>query len=351
MSSLLARISDLIRAEGPITVAQYMTLCLHDRQAGYYATRPGLGAGGDFLTAPEVSQMFGELIGLWAVAAWRAMGAPDRFLLVELGPGRGVLMEDALRAARVAPDFLRALRLVLVETSPVLRAEQARRLAPFTPQSLDQIGELPENLPLILVANEVFDCLPARQFVRHAGAWREQVIGLDEAGNLAFGLGPAPRGLELPEAADGTVIEQSPAQTALAEALGARLAGQGGFALIIDYGRDRPGFGDTFQALHQFEKVDPLARPGEFDLTFHVDFSDLARSGVAGGATASPILTQGTFLTRLGIAARLQSLAAAQPAKAATLLRQAERLVAPDQMGDLFKVLALSSPGLAPPAF
>uniref|UniRef100_UPI0025D42AB9 SAM-dependent methyltransferase n=1 Tax=uncultured Phenylobacterium sp. TaxID=349273 RepID=UPI0025D42AB9 len=253
--SLGERLAAEIRQTGPLTVAQYMTACLHDPQDGYYATRPALGAAGDFLTAPLVSQMFGELIGIWAASCWRLMGEPERFVLVEAGPGDGTLMEDVLRAGRAMPAFLDAAEVWLVETSQPLAALQARRLGDRVrwARSLD---EVPVGDPLILVANELLDCLPARQFVRGATGWTEQVVGLTADGRLAFGRVPA--SVALPDAREGEVCERSAMQEGLGAALGARLAADGGAALLIDYGRDRPGFGDTLQALRRHKTVDPL---------------------------------------------------------------------------------------------
>ncbi|OYW92986.1 MAG: SAM-dependent methyltransferase [Caulobacterales bacterium 32-67-6] len=336
---------------GPLSLAEYMTICLHDPQAGYYATRPGLGAVGDFVTAPLVSQMFGELIGLWAAACWRAMGAPPRIRLVEMGPGDGTLMADLLRAGAAVPGFIEAADLWLVEVSPPLKALQAERLTGATPRWGDNLDQVPEGAPMILVANELLDCLPTRQFVRTPQGWAERLVGLTEAGDLTFGLSaPLPAGGRAGEV--GAVYESSPAQAALGAQIGARLAADGGAALLIDYG---PGAGeaggDTFQALKGHQKVDPLAFPGEADLTFHADFEGVAQAARAEGAQACPLLTQAEFLQRLGIEARATALAASRPDLTDQLGRQFDRLTAHDQMGVLFKVLALHGPGFIPPAF
>jgi NADH dehydrogenase [ubiquinone] 1 alpha subcomplex assembly factor 7 len=351
---LAARLRAEIAAQGPLTVAQYMTRCLHDPQDGYYATRPALGEEGDFITAPLVSQMFGELIGLWAVETWRRLGAPHPFVLAEVGPGDGTLMADALRAARLDPAFIQAARLCLVETSAPLRAQQQQRLAagPIEPRWLSSLDDLPADLPLILIANELLDCLPARQFIRTDKGWSERMVGLDPAGALAFGLAPSPAGDLLPPALPGAVLERSAAQEAFGAALGARIAASGGAALLIDYGRAEPGHGDTLQALWRHAKQSPLERPGEADLTVHADFPAVAAAAGAAGAQASPILTQGVFLGRLGIAHRAQALAKSRPDHAPILERQLDRLVGEDQMGRLFKVLALHAPsGLVLPGF
>ena len=340
-----------IRATGPMTVAQYMTACLHDPADGYYATRPALGEDGDFITAPMVSQMFGELIGLWAVETWRGMGAPARVLLVEAGPGTGVLMQDALRAARLDPAFIAAADLWLIETSPVLRAAQHDRLkgAPLEPRPAAGLDELPVGAPMILIANELLDCLPARQFVRTAEGWAERMVGLSEAGELAFGLmpaGSAPSSLAVPP---GAIIEVCEPQVAFAEAVAARLVRDGGAALLIDYGRDRPDAGDTLQALKRHRKVDPLACPGEADLTVHADFPAVLAAARAAGADGA-VLRQGDFLRRLGIEQRAAALSRSRPDQASIIARQLARLTEPDQMGNLFKAACLYTAG-APPGF
>ncbi|WP_293904014.1 SAM-dependent methyltransferase [Phenylobacterium sp.] len=345
--SLLERLAAQIAQTGPLTVAQYMTACLHDPRHGYYATRPAIGAAGDFLTAPMVSQMFGELIGVWAASAWRLMGEPATFRLVEMGPGDGTLMTDLLRAVRLADGFIDAADIWLVETSAPLAAQQVRNLGDNVrwAQSLD---EVPDGAPLILVANELLDCLPARQFVRTSAGWAEQVVGLDGEGGLRFGLVPA--GLPLPDAREGSVHEHSAMQAALGSTLGERLVRDGGAALLIDYGRDRPGFGDTLQALRRHQKVDPLACPGEADLTVHADFPAVMAAAEREGA-ASAILTQAAFLARLGIGERAEALVRARPDKAPSIGRQLHRLVGGDQMGELFKACCLHSPDWTPPAF
>jgi SAM-dependent MidA family methyltransferase len=347
--SLRERLSRLIAEAGPISVAQYMTACLYDPEFGYYATRPALGPGGDFVTAPLVSQMFGELIGVWAGAAWDLMGRPRSFRLVEIGPGDGTLMSDLLRAGRVAPGFLEAADIWLVEVSEPLKAMQAERLAGQAKWAA-QIEGVPGGAPLILVANELLDCLPARQFVRTATGWAEQVVGLDARGRLAFGLAATPAASLLPDAREGAVFEQSAAQAAIGAALGQRLAADGGAALLIDYGRARPGFGDTLQAVRRHEKVDPLACPGEADLTVHADFPAVIAAACAEGAEAS-ILTQAAFLARMGIGARAEALLRARPDRSAVLGRELHRLVGEDQMGALFKACCLHSPGWTPPGF
>jgi NADH dehydrogenase [ubiquinone] 1 alpha subcomplex assembly factor 7 len=347
--SLRDRLERLIAESGPISVAQYMTACLHDPDGGYYATRPALGPGGDFVTAPLISQMFGELIGVWLVSAWEQMGRPQRFRLVEMGPGDGTLMSDALRAVRMAPDFLKAADIWLVEVSPPLRALQAERLGE-TVRWARALDEVPGEAPLLLIANELLDCLPARQFVRTAVGWAEQIVGLDDKGRLAFGLASTPAAGLLPHAAQGAVFEQSAAQAALGAQLARRIVADGGAALLIDYGRDEPGFGDTLQALRRHEKVDPLACPGEADLTVHADFPAVLDAADAEGASTA-ILSQAIFLAKMGIGARSEVLLRARPDRSAALGRQLQRLVGADEMGELFKAACIHSPGWRPPAF
>ena len=329
-----------------------MTACLHDAHHGYYATRPRLGPEGDFITAPMVSQVFGELVGVWIAEVWRQLGAPMPFRLVELGPGDGTLMEDALRALRRAPDLLDAAELWLVEPSPPLRAKQAIRLQAPAPRFAETLAQVPAGAPLILVANEVLDCLPARQFVRTDAGWVERRIGLDAAGALAFGLAPAPSGADaLRHAPLGAVLERSAAQTALTAEIGRRVAQDGGAALLIDYGRDRPGFGDTLQAVRGHAKVDVLASAGEADLTMHADFPAVAAAAADAGAAVSPIVSQRAFLRVMGAEARADALVAARPDRADAIGRQLRRLIDPAEMGELFKVLSIHTLGLDPPGF
>lgn len=345
--SLRDRLAAQIVQTGPLTLAQYMTACLHDPQFGYYATRPALGADGDFITAPLISQMFGELIGVWAISAWQAMGAPERFVLVEMGPGDGTLMADLLRAGRLAPGFLAAADVWLVETSEPLTVLQRARLGDG-PRWARALDEVPGGLPMLLVANELLDCLPVRQFLRTGAGWAEQVVAVGEDGDLRLGLIPAGPGL--PDAREGVILERSGPQEALGTALGERVVRDGGAALLIDYGRDQPGFGDTFQALRRHEKVDPLVCPGEADLTVHADFPAVRAAAERTGANTA-LLTQAAFLARLGIGERAEALVRARPDKAATIGRQLNRLVGGDQMGELFKACCLYAPGWTPPAF
>lgn len=360
--SLLDRLKAQIVQDGPIGLPEFFTRCLHDPRDGYYALRPDLGAGGDFITAPLVSQMFGELIGLWAVETWIRMGRPAAFRLVEMGPGDGTLMSDLLRAGKLDPGFLAAAQVWLVEVSPPLRAKQVERLGDG-PRWVERLDEIPAGAPMILVANELLDCLPARQFVRTQDGWAERVIGLGEDGRLAFGLRalsaqspstgfagpPPPEGEEsLPV---GAVVESSPAQAALASDIAHRLVTDGGAALLIDYGRATPEPGDTLQAVRGHQKVDPLTTAGQADLTVWADFPSVVVAARETGAKAGPVITQAEFLRALGIEARAQALSTARPDRAEQVARQLDRLVGEAQMGTLFKVACLCAPGLSPPLF
>ncbi len=355
--SLKDRLVRDIREGGPISVAEYVTRCLHDPSDGYYATRPSLGPGGDFITAPLVSQMFGELIGLWAVETWMRLGSPDRVRLVEVGPGDGTLMADALRACRVAPGFLEACDLVLIEPSPPLRQAQVRRLADadVAPRFVRNLEAIETDAPVILIANEVLDCLPARQFVRTARGWTERRVAVDAEGALGFVLSPLPAPPEWsspPGLEDGQVVERSDQQAAFGETVGRLVAEATGAALLIDYGRARAEAGDTLQALVRHQKVDPLEAPGQTDVTQWADFALVQEAALHGGADVTGCMAQGEFLRRLGIEARADRLKAGRPEAAAVIDRQLERLTADDQMGELFKACAIFWPrGLTVPGF
>jgi len=348
--SLLERIAGEIRRSGPITVERYMDLALNDPQAGYYAARPRLGEAGDFITAPHVSQMFGELIGLWAAETWAALGEPARIVLAEMGPGDATMIGDVLRAARAAPAFTAAAEVWLVETSAPLREIQRSRLGE-TARWAQRLEDLPRDPPVILLANEVLDCLPIRQAVRVAGGWRERRIDAGPDGALVFAAGePIEPPGEPPDSPEGAVFEWSPAVEALGRAAGALVTRAGGAALFIDYGRDGPEAADTLQALLGHTKRPPLAEPGEADLTAHADFPAFLAGARAAGANVSRIVPQGEFLRRLGVEVRADALARARPDKADVIVRQMRRLISAEGMGTLFKVTAVSSPGLIPPA-
>jgi SAM-dependent MidA family methyltransferase len=332
VAGLSERLQRLIAQTGPICVAHYMA----EANAHYYATRDPLGGAGDFTTAPEISQMFGELIGLWLADLWARAGRPERAAYVELGPGRGTLAADALRAMRAAglePP------VHFVETSPVLRRAQAERIADA--RWHDDVSTLPDEGPLLVVANEFFDALPARQLVAMPDGWRERFVSF-AGGRFAPVAGPPVPAAAIPahvrEAPPGTVIETSPSSVAVVRQLAHRVRTRGGAALIVDYGHDRTSPGDSLQAVSRHGFADPWEAPGERDLTVHVDFQALAE-----GARVHGPVGQGEWLKRLGIDARAAALSR-DPARAAEIGAARDRLVEPDQMGTLFRVLALTAP-------
>lgn len=343
MTALRDIIQAQIAANGPMTLADYMSTCLLHPEHGYYTTRDPFGAGGDFITAPEISQMFGELIGLALAQSWMDQGSPAPFTLAELGPGRGTLMADILQATRGVPGFHDAAQVWLVEASEVLRRAQSDAV----PQAnfADSVLDLP-NAPLWLVANEFFDALPIRQFVREGDGWREKVVGADSDA-LIFGLtDSAPRGFlanRLPDTKDGDVVEYCPALSSVIAAITERITRFSGAALILDYG-DWDSQGDTFQAMAGHAPTDPLQAPGQADLTAHVDFAAIA--GAAGSAKFSRVTPQGVFLERLGITARAQALARCLSGAALDQhIAAHRRLTHPSEMGDLFKVIGLRPVG------
>lgn len=347
---LLEHLRGLIRTGGPLTIEQYMELALWHPTWGYYATRLPVGAHGDFITAPEISQVFGELIGLWLADTWRQIGAPDPVILCELGPGNGTLMADLLRVAKLVPEFRRAVRLHLVETSTALRAVQARALEEAAPTWHDSSATLPFG-PLLVVANEFLDALPVRQFERRTEGWHERRVGLDRDDALAYVGDPTPIVEDLPDWPIGSVIERRPAARALARELGGRIANQGGVALFIDYGYFPPAPGDTLQAVAHHRRHDPLHNPGEADLTAHVDFADFAAAATGTGARAWGPVTQARFLKVLGIDIRARRLATGKDARQQALIESGcRRLLDETQMGTLFKVLALTGGDVPPPA-
>jgi len=346
---LFAILRDEILATGPMPLARYMDLCLGHPLHGYYRTRDPLGASGDFVTAPEISQMFGELVGIWIAAAWGALGAPAPLALVELGPGRGTLMQDALRAlARAAPGLRPALHLV--ETSPPLRAAQAERLSAHAPTWHEGIATLPPG-PAIVVANEFFDALPVRQFQRTERGWCERCVGLAPDGErLAFGFATEPDPRIDAQAPVGVTLTLPGAALDTVRDLARRLVRERGALLAIDYGHARPGFGDSLQAVAGHRFVDPLGAPGEADLTTHVDFSALARAAASEGARVHGPVDQRDFLQALGLRERAERLSAgATPQQAVRIAAAVTRLTDPARrgMGSLFKAMAVSDPALA----
>ena len=334
MTALEEIIAAMIEAEGPMPLDRYMALCLGHPRLGYYMTRDPFGASGDFTTSPEISQVFGELIGVWLLNSWMALGSPKNFIVVELGPGRGTLMADILRAVKAVPEFTKAMNVHLVETSPVLRKLQQDKLGDVNWH--DHVGTLPE-LPCLIIANEFFDALPIQQFENRAGRWFERMVGFGE-GTLKMGLVPTP-----PRSQGEGVHETSPVSLAVAEDLSAHIAKHGGTALIIDYGHLKSAAGDTLQAMRKHEFVSVLDAPGEVDITAHVDFEALAQAFIAGGAELLPMLTQGQFLKAMGLELRTEKLAAKLEGQPLEDFRKASRRLADaDQMGNLFKVMAVA---------
>ncbi len=342
---LLARIA----ASGPISLADYMAEALLHPSLGYYSTRDPLGADGDFTTAPEISQMFGEMLGLCLAQSWLDQGAPAPFTLAELGPGRGTLMADALRATRAVPGFHDAAQVHLVEASAPLRAAQLAALKGYPVTHHDTPATLPDA-PLFLLANEFFDALPIRQFQRGETGWAERLVGAKN-GALTLGLGTEADQPALAHRLDdtraGDVVETCPAAAPVMAEIGNRIAHHGGAAVIVDYG-DWRSLGDTFQAVQGHETVDPLARPGQADLTAHVDFEALAQA--AAPAAHTRLATQGVFLERLGITGRAQALARGLTGDALEVhIAAHRRLTHPDEMGSLFKVLGVYPKSAPPP--
>jgi NADH dehydrogenase [ubiquinone] 1 alpha subcomplex assembly factor 7 len=343
-----------IRTSGPMSVATYMGLCLTHPTKGYYKGADPLGARGDFVTAPEISQMFGELIGFWLVNLWQQMNEPKAFTLLELGPGRGTLMADILRVACRAPGFRDGLHLRLFETNPALIGEQKARLETYDPQWLQNFDTLDDG-PVLIVANEFFDALPIRQFLRKSDGWHERQIGLSD-GKRVFGLSPtAIPPSAMPDAvADAeldTVFEVSFGAAEVLTQLAPIVSRQGGAILAIDYGYGRTQTGETLQGVRRHAYADVLEAPGETDLSAHVDFGALGNVARSAGLATQGLATQGEFLTRLGIGERAAALSRANPASAGDIRAAHDRLIGKDQMGELFKVFCAHSPGLAPAGF
>jgi len=357
MTRLGERIAALIRATGPISVADYMALCLFDPDDGYYTTREPFGAKGDFVTAPEISQMFGELVAVWLVQAWQAAGEPLPATFAEIGPGRGTLMRDMARVVRrIAPRLSEGATFALVEASPRLASVQEETLAQsgLRFEWHGTVETLPGQ-PLYIVGNEIFDALPFRQFVRQDGRWLERAIGLDDDGAFRFGIGAAtvagPLPAEIEDAPDGSICEIAPAREGLMLAIASRIAAGGGAALFFDYGHLRPGLGDTFQAVRRHRSEGVFDNPGEADLTSHVDFSALAAVARSHGLSTLSA-TQGEFLLGMGLLERAGNLGrSADEATREAIAAAVERLAGPGQMGDLFKVLAVLPAGAVLPPF
>lgn len=357
-STLLSvRLKAEIARTGPISVERYMGVCLADATAGYYPSKQPIGAGGDFVTAPEVSQVFGELLGLWAYAVWQSMGSPQPVVLAELGPGRGTLMADALRALRRLPRFTDRAKVALVETSPRLRRAQEETLADSGVEMSwhETIEALPPG-PLIVLANEFIDALPIRQLIWRDGQWRERCVRIGADGGFEFCDGPVlpvdslRRNAELRQLPDGSILEVRPAANAVMAALGSRAKEAPLAALIVDYGHGATEVGDTLQAVYRHSFANPLDAPGNVDLTAHVDFGALKDAAHGNDLAVYGPIPQRELLLALGLEARLDTLCQnASPDQRETLMSGAERLVDPGAMGILFKALAITSQGLPPP--
>jgi NADH dehydrogenase [ubiquinone] 1 alpha subcomplex assembly factor 7 len=356
-SALGKIIADMIAVDGPMPVDRYMALALGHESHGYYMGRDPFGRAGDFITAPEVSQMFGELIGIWCAAGWQMMDAPAEWNLVELGPGRGTLLADLVRACSVMPGLREGMNIHLVEMSPALKTMQAETLkrAGIEATWHERLEDVPDGQSLI-IANEFFDALPICQLQKQAGQWHERVVGLSGDGKLAFGLAsdrvaPAlvPSWAESGE--DGDIVEFSPVRDAVAREIGRRITTHMGAALIIDYGHMRSAAGDTLQAIRKHQFADVLALPGEADVTSHVDFEALTGAVTADGAKPYGPVMQGDFLIKMGLKEREEMLRARADARQRIrLAKGAQRLVSGNQMGQLFKVLAVTHPDMPKPA-
>ncbi|WP_051609360.1 class I SAM-dependent methyltransferase [Fodinicurvata fenggangensis] len=353
--ALLDSLVRRIRSQGPITVADYMSEALSHPQHGYYQTQDPFGRAGDFITAPEISQMFGELIGLWCADTWQAQGSPPSCALVELGPGRGTLMSDILRAARTLPGFEQTLEVHLVETSPALRRLQQENLAGRTePTWHEDLENLPQR-PTFFLANEFFDALPVHQYQRSETGWHERLVGLSDDGqNLAFGLsGALPDSLcnDLPECSPGDVVTVCPAARSYAAIMAKHISQYGGAALCIDYGHDHTAAGDTLQAVKQHKYHPVLQDPGDADLTAHVDFAALCNAAKSAGAQTHGPVGQGAFLKALGIETRAALLGeSATPDQRAAIAAALQRLTESEQMGTLFRVMAITAAQAPTPA-
>lgn len=362
-ASLEDKLKHRIREAGPMSVAEYMTVCLLDPVHGYYPTRDPLGADGDFITAPEISQMFGEVLGLWCVQSWIDLGRPKTLHLIELGPGRGIMMSDMLRAASLDPDFKAAAQVWLIEASAALEAVQGRTLgnAGVNVQWAARLEDVPDG-PSLIIGNEFLDCLPIQQLICNdpfAGkeGWVERRVGLDKENRLCFVRIDAPAAASMThglpagasDARKDDLLETCPAVAQIIDGLAQRFTQNPGRALFIDYGPEDTEFGDSLQALKRHEKVGVFSDPGNTDLTARVDFAALANIATRAGLSASAAVPQREFLSKLGIEMRAVALTRAKPDGKSVIARQLHRLMADDEMGELFKAMCLSSPDLPPP--
>jgi NADH dehydrogenase [ubiquinone] 1 alpha subcomplex assembly factor 7 len=357
MTELLRELREIIAQEGPISLERYMSLALSHPRYGYYMSQEPFGAAGDFVTAPEISQMFGELIGLWAAEVWRLSGMPTPLRLVELGPGRGTLMADALRATRRIPAFWDAITVHLVETSPRLIDVQRTALGEFeVPIHWRSSADYIQSGPAIFIANEFFDALPVQHFVRGKNGWHERLVGMDADGTLTFGFNPSLADDIRVTASEGAIVEINPKAREIVCSLATRIRDKGGAILVIDYGYTKTHTGETLQAVRNHRFVDPLEAPGECDLTAHVDFAALAREAEAAGARVHGPVMQAEFLLALGVTERAQILKRnANPAQAEALDAALSRLTdrsTRTSMGQLFKAMAITPQDLhAVPGF
>ncbi len=341
MSELAQILSEMIKTDGPVSVARYMQLALQHPQYGYYVKGDPLGCKGDFITAPEVSQMFGEMIGVWLAAMWRKSGKPDPFVLLELGPGRGTLMADALRASAHVEGFHKAMKLCFIESNQTLRDKQKEKLSAEEINYFDDVSSLPTDMPVFAIANEFFDALPIHQYKNTPEGWREIMVG-QEGDAFAFVEGAEIMPLPLPQ--DLPFYELSPVSVALCRAFSARIAAQGGAALIVDYGYDRPSGNLSLQAVSGHKTVNSLEKAGEVDLTAHVDFGTLALAAKMEGLCAIPIIGQGAFLKNMGIDIRAHKLKkGASDSQVKKIDAALYRLIDPSDMGTLFKVMSIST--------
>jgi NADH dehydrogenase [ubiquinone] 1 alpha subcomplex assembly factor 7 len=355
MSILRQELIKQIQLEGPMSIARYMALCLGHPRHGYYMTRDPLGAKGDFITAPEISQMFGELIGLWFAQVWLELGSPKAIRVVECGPGRGTLMQDALRAVATVPCFSSAMTIDLIEMSPVLKAEQLLRLSgsgiPINWH--DSLATIKTDRPILLFGNEFLDALPIQQFECHGGKWHERLVGTDGE-RLSLGLASEPESAIEKPAAEGSILEISPAIQGLIFTTAEKLKAAGGYALFIDYGHVKSGFGDSLQAMQKHGFVDPLLSPGESDLTAHVDFDALGKAAKAQDLAVHGPISQANFLRNLGLQIRTEMLMqkALDVGQKDKISAEEHRLTDMSRtgMGSLFKVICLASQGQPKPA-
>ncbi len=357
MTPLEERLIARITAGGPITVADYMTAALTDPDHGYYRRADPLGAAGDFVTAPEISQLFGEMIGAWLIDCWEQCGRPRPVRLVELGPGRGTLMADALRVGRLAPDFLTAIEVHLVEINPALRRAQAATVGRYRPTWHDALPTVPTG-PILLVANEFLDALPIRQLLRLDHAWRERLVGwnVERGFHFVASRAASPLGLLVPRTIEGVrngdLFEFSPAVIDTVAEISRRIAGDGGAALLIDYGRQKSAIGESLRAVRNHAPAPVLSSPGMCDISAHIDFALVRQVAAEGGSMPFGPRAQGPFLEALGIGTRAETLKRDRSRTEAIAIDAAmTRLIDPEAMGTLFKTLAISSGGLWPPGF